>query len=122
MSNIFVIETSNKFQYNEESDDNDEEYENNMSSEPKINITFNHTQGTTNTMAVNYEITIDTLIRMYYIKVGRPELISNKFNEICFLYNATKLKLGDERKVKDIFKNVSHAKIVVNDLDNIIGA
>ena len=122
MSNIFVIETSNKFQYNEESDDNDEEYENNMSSEPKINITFNNTQGTTNTMAVNYEITIDTLLRMYFIKVGRPEMISDKSNKICFLYNGLKLKPGDERKVKDFFKNAPSAKIVVNDLNNIISA
>ena len=43
-------------------------------------------------------------------------------NKIVFLYDANPLKINDTTKVKDIFKNALNPKIIVNDIDNMIGA
>ena len=89
---------------------------------PKINVIFKTTQGTTHTMVYNYGTTIDKSLAKYLNRVGRPDLIGDKSNKICFLFNASQLKFGDQTKVETFFKNVNNPKVVVNDVNNLIGA
>lgn len=89
---------------------------------PKINVIFKTTQGTTHTLVYNYGTTIDQALSKYLNRVGRPELIGDTTNKICFLFNAAQLKFGDQTKVENFFKNVNNPKVVVNDVNNLIGA
>ena len=46
----------------------------------------------------------------------------NGGKSIAFLYNANKVDINDTKKVKDFFKGVNNPRIVVNDVNNFIGA
>ena len=89
---------------------------------PKMNVIFKTTQGTAHTMVYNYGTTIDQALAKYLNRVGRPDLIGDKSNKICFLFNAAQLKFKDQTKVEAFFKNVNNPKVVVNDVNNLIGA
>ena len=89
---------------------------------PKINIIFNTTQGTTHNMVMSHGTTIDEALKKYLKRVGRPDLINDNSNKICFLFNATKLKFGDNTPIEQFFKNAPNPKVVVNDINNLIGA
>ena len=89
---------------------------------PKINIIFNTTQGTTHNIPISHGTTIDEALKYYLKRVGRPDLINDNSNKICFLYNATKLKFGDTTPVEQFFKGSFMPKVVVNDINNLIGA
>ena len=89
---------------------------------PKINVIFKTTQGTTTAMVYDYGTTIDKSLEKYLKRVGRPDLYQQKSNKICFLFNAAQLKIGDQTKVENFFKNVQNPKVVVNDVNNLIGA
>ena len=89
---------------------------------PKINVIFKTTQGTTTAMVYDYGTTIDKSLEKYLKRVGRPDLYQQKSNKICFLFNAAQLKIGDQTKVEAFFKNVQNPKVVVNDVNNLIGA
>jgi hypothetical protein len=89
---------------------------------PKLNVIFKTTQGTTHTLVYNYGITIDQALSKYLNRVGRPELYDQKSNKICFLFNASQLKFGDQTKIEVFFKGVTNPKVVVNDVHNLIGA
>ena len=89
---------------------------------PKINVIFKTTQGTTTAMVYDYGTSIDKSLEKYLKRVGRPDLYQQKSNKICFLFNAAQLKIGDQTKVENFFKNVQNPKVVVNDVNNLIGA
>ena len=89
---------------------------------PKLNVIFKTTQGTTHTMVYTYGTTVEKALEKYLKRVGRPDLIGDNTNKICFLYNATQLRFGDKTKVEAFFKNVNNPKVVVNDVNNLIGA
>ena len=73
-------------------------------------------------MVYDYGTTIDKSLEKYLKRVGRPDLYQQKSNKICFLFNAAQLKIGDQTKVENFFKNVQNPKVVVNDVNNLIGA
>ena len=89
---------------------------------PKINVIFKTTQGTTTAMVYDYGTSIDKSLEKYLKRVGRPDLYQQKSNKICFLFNAAQLKIGDQTQVENFFKNVQNPKVVVNDVNNLIGA
>ena len=90
---------------------------------PKINIIFKTTQGVTHTLVYDYGTTIDEVLKKYLKRVNRSDLINVKGDKkICFLFNASQLKFGDQTKVEDFFKNITNPKVVVNDVNNLIGA
>ena len=92
-----------------------------MNSKPKIRVIFNTTQGSSTDIEVFFGTTINQLLEKYLKHIGRPDLIRDKSNKICFLFNATKIRFGDETTVEKFFKNVSIPKVVVNNIDNLIG-
>ena len=89
---------------------------------PRINIIFNTTQGTTHNIAVVHGTTVHQALEKYLKRVGKPELIGTQDSKICFLWNANKMKFGDNTPVEQFFKNAINPKIVVNDINNLIGA
>ena len=89
---------------------------------PKMNIIFRTTQGTTTNMIYPYGTTIDQALQKYLDRVGRVDLYNDKSKLICFLFNGSQLKFGDQTKVEAYFRNITGPKIVVNDVHNLIGA
>ena len=53
--------------------------------------------------------------------MGKAELINNR-EGICFVFNATKINFDSQTKVEDFFKYNSFPNIIVNDVNNLIGA
>ena len=96
-------------------------YEEDSNPGPKINIIFKTTKCTTYTMVFNYGTTIDQILKKYLQRIGRHDLYLEKSNKICFLFNAYQLRFGDKTLVEEFFKHITSPKIVVNDVDNLIG-
>ena len=72
---------------------------------PRINIIFNTTQGTTHNIAVVKGTTVHQALEKYLKRIGKPELIGTEENKICFLWNANKMRFGDNTPVEKFFKN-----------------
>ena len=91
---------------------------------PKINVIFKTTQGVTHTLVYSYGTTIDAVLKKYLKRVNREDLIKDETNKgkICFLFNAAQLKFGDNTPIEQFFKGISNPKVVVNDVNNLIGA
>ena len=87
----------------------------------KINCMFITSTGKTFTILIDYGKTINELIKIFFLRVENPDLI-NKRQEICFLYNATRIDFECQQKVENYFKNASNVRIMVNDIGNLIGA
>ena len=123
-SNIFVIKIQNVMIPRNDINTNSEQKKENEE-EKRINIRFNTTQGTTTSISFNENGSIGDLIKLYLKTVDRPDLISSLMNgdkSIAFLWNANKLDINDTKKAKDFFKGVNIPRIVVNDINNSIGA
>jgi len=88
----------------------------------KINVLFKTTQGTQHILVLSIKSTLDEAIKAYLKRVGRPELITNNQNQICFLYNATQINLGEKKTLEQFFMGNQNPTIVVNDINNLIGA
>ena len=89
---------------------------------PKINIVFKTTQGTVTNLVVKHGTTVGKTLELYLKRVGKPELINNLQGRLCFLVNAKNLKFTDNTKIEDFFKNVTLPTVLVNDVNNLIGA
>ena len=123
-SNIFVIKIQNvmipRNDININLDQNNENEE-----EKRINIRFNTTQGKRTIISFKENGSIGDLVKTYLRRICREELISSLMNgdkSIAFLWNANKLDINDTKKAKDFFKGVNNPSIVVNDINNLIGA
>ena len=79
----------------------------------KMNIIFRTTQGTTHNIILNYGTTIDEALTTYLKRVGRPELKYDNSVKINFIFNATRIKFGDQTKIEVFFKNVSIPLVLV---------
>jgi len=123
MSTILMIQhkeiQQNNFNLSKESDEKIEQ-DNEYEEEQKINIIFKTTKGVWTNIFANVNSSIENLIKNYFKIIDREDLIGN--NQIAFLYNASKIYINDKTKVKDFFKNNSNPTIIVNDIQDIIGA
>ena len=88
--------------------------------EPKINILFTTTIGTKRNVVLNQSATVDRALRKYLEVIGKQNLVNS--DKISFLYNAAKLKFGDNTPLQNFFRNIVNPKVVVNDTNNLIGA
>ena len=87
----------------------------------KITLVFATTQGLVTTMKFDLGTTIKTAIELYLKRVGRSDLIGNPDAKIWFLYNSRKLNINDNRKLEEVFLEIG-CRIIVNDVNNLIGA
>ena len=86
----------------------------------KMNVVFKTTSGTIKNIQADFGTTIGQLIILYLKRMDRENLIGNE-KDICFLYDAAKLKYDDNRKIEQVFKFVNPC-VMVNDVQNLIGA
>ena len=86
----------------------------------KMNIVFKTTGGAIRNIQADLGMTIGQLIALYLKRMDRENLIGNE-KDICFLYDASKLKYNDNRKIEQVFK-FTNPSIMVNDVQNLIGA
>ena len=123
-SNIFVIKIQNVMIPRNDINTNSEQKKENEE-EKRINIIFRTTLGLTTNISFNENGSIGDLIKLYLKRVDRPDLISSLMNgdkRIAFLWNGNLLDINDTKKAKDFFKGVNNTRIVVNDINNLIGA
>ena len=88
---------------------------------PKMEIVFKTTQGTSKVFLINYETTIDKLLQIYLNLINRQDYYEEKSNKICFLFNACRLRFGEQNPVKEFFKGDKNPKVLVNEINNLIG-
>ena len=87
----------------------------------KINCVFNTSTGKTFTILIDHGKTINDLIKIFFLRIEKPELMNNKL-DICFLYNATKINIDSQEKVENFFRYNANPRISVNDIRDLIGA
>ena len=86
----------------------------------KLNIVFKTTGGAMTNIPVELGTTVGQLLALYLRRMDRENLIGNE-KDICFLYDAAKLKFNDNRKIEQVFRFTSPS-VMVNDVQNLIGA
>ena len=89
--------------------------------EGKINCVFNTSTGKTFIILIDHGKTINDLIKIFFLRIGKPELMNNK-QDICFLYNASKINIDSQEKVENFFGYNTNIRISVNDIRDLIGA
>ena len=87
--------------------------------EKEINILFKNTLGNIYKLILNENISVGTALEKY---LQIYNISKNNHSKINFLYNAEKLDLGNKTLLKDYFKGNLNPKILVNDVENLIGA
>ena len=86
-----------------------------------ILICFHTTTGKINLIKINQENSVGTAIKKYLIKIGKLDLINRTDGKIGFIYNAQLLKNDDKTKLKVFFGSEKNPRIMVNELNNLIG-
>ena len=87
----------------------------------KINCVFKTTQGVVTNLLIDQGKTMSELIKTYLNRMGKPELFGKK-DGVCFLFNASKVDFDCNIKVEDFFTFNGHPTLIVNDVNNLIGA
>ena len=87
----------------------------------KINCVFHTSTGKTFSILIDYGKTVNDLIKIFFLRIEKPELMNNKL-DICFLYNATKINIDSQEKVENFFRYNANPRISVNDIRDLIGA
>ena len=87
----------------------------------KINIVFKTTANVRTNVVMEYGKTVSDVILLYLKRVGREDLFK-KDSGICFLSNAKKIDIYDKTPIENYFKNTYSPLIIVNDVQNLIGA
>ena len=87
----------------------------------KTNVIFKTTQGVVTNLSIEEDKTMSELIKTYLNRVGKPELFSKK-DGVCFLFNAAKVDFNCPTKISQFFGFHSHPTLIVNDVNNLIGA
>jgi hypothetical protein len=88
----------------------------------KINCVFKTTQGVVSNVLVEGNKTMGELLKIYLKRMGKEELIGKKDMGVCFLYNATKIDFSNKTTIEDFFHLTPNPTLIVNDVNNLIGA
>ena len=90
-----------------------------------INLFFKTTQGVEKILFASRNTPIGIILIFYLLREKGAnfvmDIIKKKDRRICFLYHATPLRIDDDRKIREIFGENLTPRILVNDVDNIIG-
>ena len=89
--------------------------------EQKKNITFVTVWGIRYNLVFNYGTTIDQMIKQFFQRIERIDLYYNKTKDIIFIHNGIILRFGDNTPIEKFFEGIIAPKILVNDVNNIIG-
>ena len=79
---------------------------NNMIIIPKYNIRFTNTQGRSDLIVADENLTVMDMINKYLIKIGRDDLIVKEDKEYDFLYNSKKINTQyyNNKKIKEVLQ------------------
>jgi len=66
-------------------------------------INFKTTLGNKTTLEIDLKNTITELLKKYFDKINKTDIINNTEDSLYFTYNAEKLEFGDDRKREDVF-------------------
>ena len=91
-------------------------------SKNQINVVFKTSQGAILSMFFDPNISIGTAIKKCFIKIGGDEVVESYKKKLYFLYNAKRYTTEDKIILKDLFKNISQPTIIINDVNNLVGA
>ena len=86
----------------------------------KVNVILTTTRGIKVNMKIDFGKRVCDLIKLYFKLINREDLLNNP-QELCFIYNAKKMKFNDQTPVQ-IFFGSSFARITINDTRGLIGA
>ena len=93
----------------------------NLSLGNKMSCVFTTTSGKSLSILIEHGKTINELIKIYFLRVERPDLMDKK-QDISFIYNASQINIDSQQKVEKFFKLNENPRITVNDIHNLIGA
>ena len=88
---------------------------------PKMNVVFTTTIGTKKNIVLSENTPVKKALEKYLKIVGHSELYGHP-EKIGFLYNARKVEFTETKTIKDFFSGSINPKIIVNDINNLIGA
>jgi hypothetical protein len=108
--------------YNMAMKENEVTQENDNSGGNKVNCVFKTTQGVVSNVLVEGNKTMGELLKIYLKRMGKEELIGKKDVGVCFLYNATKIDFSNKTTIEDFFHFTPNPTLIVNDVNNLIGA
>ena len=91
------------------------------SSPNMVTIQFKTTQAVKTIVNVECDKTVSETLLLYLKRMNKPELFAPN-SGIFFLYNALKINIYDQRKIVDFLGGMSYPTIIVNDVQNLIGA
>lgn len=84
----------------------------------KRNVTFKTTRGKVFHFIVDYGTTVKELLKKFFDRIGRPELMGCK--DIIFIFNAKKIEYENLTPIEKFFDTYYHSPvIIVNDAKNI---
>ena len=92
-----------------------------LTATPIVIVKFRSTTGSSWDMADYIPDSVEGLLNLFLREVGKPGLKNDIPNKLCFLYNAKQMKPGDKTTLKNFFKNDKNPKVVVNDINNLLG-
>ena len=72
--------------------------------EKAFNVLFSTRYGKTINIIVKHGTSINDLIKKFFAEIKKPELIKRK-EDICFLYNASKINIDSKEKVENFFRS-----------------
>ena len=104
---ILVLDTNNLLTNAAKYNDNNE-----IISGQKFNVYFQTSRGNITNILYNYGTTIDKMLKKYLVRIDHPESINS--NKIYFLYNADRIKFGDQTVLEKIFKYNQNSRIAVD--------
>ena len=112
-SNIIILNNNNI----KEADNDNEE---------KIGLTFKTISGKTEYIMANRDIPIG-IVLIYFLLITEKldeliDLINGNNKNINFMFNLSLLNIKDKKTVEEVFGNeIKNPKILVNEMDNLIG-
>ena len=86
----------------------------------KINAILRTTKGMKLNIYINFDKTVSELINIYFKRVEKPYLF-NRPQDICFIYNASRINFNEQKTVEQYFQSFN-VNILVNDVKDLIGA
>ena len=86
------------------------------------NLIFKTTNGYTRNILFDPDCPLNMAIAIYCLEFQIINFVK-KVNDksLCFLFNAAVLRINDETPLKIFFRYSENPKILVNDVDNLIG-
>jgi len=88
---------------------------------PIVMVKFRSTTGSSWDMDDYISDSVDGLLNIFLEQIGKPGLKNDIPSKLCFLYNAKQMKPGDKTTLENFFKNDKNPKVIVNDINNLLG-